>query len=239
MFLFIKCITNKELLITRTPKFHWTHLLLGIEPKSETCIICEDGFGDDSTANIVYEKGLETLIRFSKEKDTTELIKCLLELKNSNQEDRVHHSCRQKFTDKRKMSLKQTPTKKLGWSLEVRFDCTVHCFLCRKSIDFYNKHSYSEVMTLQLRESLIERGNERNNEWEEDIVCRLESCNDLVAEEAKYHINCMTKFRLKDATEKSRGRTEDMQMVKDFERVCIFVWKKHLIAKCTQSKKFI
>ena len=31
----------------------------------------------------------------------------------------------------------------------------------------------------------------------------------------------MTKFRLKDGTDKRRGRPEDMQMVKSFERVCI------------------
>ena len=160
-------------------------------------------------------------------------------MKNSNQEVKVHHSCRQKFTDKRKMSSKQIPTKRLLSSLKVRFDFKVSCFLCSKSIDFCNKHSYSEVMILQLRESLIERGDERNDDWGKDIKCRLELCNDLVAEEEKYHTNCMTKFRLKDGTDKRRGCPEDVQMVKGFERVCVFSWKKHLITKCTQSKKFI
>ena len=65
-----------------------------MEPKSETCIICKDGFGDDSPANIVYEKGLKTLICVSEEKDAIELLKCLLELKNSNKEVKFHHSCR-------------------------------------------------------------------------------------------------------------------------------------------------
>ena len=216
-------ITNNDLLLTRTVKFHWTHLLR-MEPKSETCVICIDGFGDDSPVNIVYEKGLETVIRVSEEKDATELLKCLLELKHRNQEVKVHHICRRKFTDKRKMSSKQIPTKKrLRSSLEVKFDWKVHCFLCSKSIDFYNKHSHSEVMPLQLRESLTEHGNERNDEWGEDIVCRLLLCNELVAEEAKYHTNCMTKFRLKDGTDKRRGRPEDVQMVKGFGRVCIWL----------------
>ena len=119
------------------------------------------------------------------------------------------------------MSSKQIPTKRLLSSLKVRFDFKVSCFLCSKSIDFCNKHSYSEVMILQLRESLIERGDERNDDWGKDIKCRLELCNDLVAEEEKYHTNCMTKFRLKDGTDKRRGRPEDVQMVKSFERVCI------------------
>ena len=33
----------------------------------------------------------------------------------------------------------------------------------------------------------------------------------------------MTKFRLKDGADKKRGRPEDVQMVKGFERVCIWL----------------
>ena len=65
----MECITNNKLIITRTQKFHWIHLFLRIEPKSETCVICKDRFWDDSPANIVYEKGLEVPIRVSEEKD--------------------------------------------------------------------------------------------------------------------------------------------------------------------------
>ena len=56
-----------------------------------------------------------------------------------------------------------------------------------------------------------------------DIVCCIELCNDLVAEEVKYHTNCMTKFHLKDGTDKRRGWPEGVQMVKGFERVCIWL----------------
>ena len=121
------------------------------------------------------------------------------------------------------MSWKNIPTERLRSSLEVRLDWKDHCFLCSKSIDFYNKHFYSKVMTLQLRESLTELGNERNNEWGKDIVCRLELCNDLVVEEKKYHTNCMTKFHLRDGTDKRKGRLEDVQVVKGFESVCIWL----------------
>ena len=63
-------------------------------------------------------------------------------------------------------------------------------------------------MTLQSRESLIERWNETNDEWGKYIVCCLELCNELVAEEPKYHTNCMIKFHLKDGTDKRRRRPE-------------------------------
>ena len=53
-----------------------------------------------------------------------------------------------------------------------------------------SKQSDSEVMTLQLREILIECRSERNDEHGKDIVCCLQLCNDLVAEDAKCHTNC-------------------------------------------------
>ena len=92
------------------------------------------------------------------------------------------------------MASKQIPTKRLNSSLEVRFNCKVQCFLCSKSIKFYSKHPYSEVMTLQLRETLN---------------------NNLVAENPKYHTNCMAKFHLKDGAD----REEDSQKMYRWLRV--------------------
>lgn len=112
----------------------------------------------------------------------------------SSQEVKGHRSCRRKFTDKRKMASKQIPTKRLNSSLEVRFNCKVQCFLCSKSIKFYSKHPYSEVMTLQLRETLN---------------------NNLVAENPKYHTNRMAKFHLKDGAD----REEDSQKMYRWLRV--------------------
>ena len=65
-------------------------------------------------------------------------------------------------------------------------------------------------------------------------MCRLELCNYLVAEGEKDHTNWMTKLRLKDGADKRRWRPEDVQMVKGFERVCIWLeetsdWEMHVI----------
>ena len=80
----MECITNNELLTARTLKFRCTHLLLEMKPRCETCVICKDYLIDASPANIVYEKGLETLFRVIEGKGVTVLLKCLLELKSSN-----------------------------------------------------------------------------------------------------------------------------------------------------------
>ena len=45
-----------------------------------------------------------------------------------------------------------------------------------------------------LKEFLIAKGIERNDEWGLLISGRLTSINDLPAEEAYYHVNCFTNF---------------------------------------------
>ena len=54
----------------------------------------------------------------------------------------------------------------------------------------------------------------------ENLLGRLESCNDLVVEEAVYHATCMTKFRLTRSSDNSKGKAMDKVLLKSFENVC-------------------
>ena len=45
-------------------------------------------------------------------------------------------------------------------------------------------------MTLELKESILKRAKDKSDEWGVAVSCRLESCADLVAEEAIYHMAC-------------------------------------------------
>ena len=54
-------------------------------------------------------------------------------------------------------------------------------------------------------------------------MCRLESCYDLVAEEAKYHPTCIAKFHLKEDTDRKKGRPEHVEMSRRFEKVCVWL----------------
>ena len=76
------------------------------------------------------------------------------------------------------------------------------------------------MTTLPLRETLIDRCKERNGEWGNVVLGKLQSCNDLVAEEAVYHSSCMTNFRLYVQTENARGRPTDTTMLDVFYRTC-------------------
>ena len=59
----------------------------------------------------------------------------------------------------------------------------------------------------------------RNDSWGKAVQGRLESCNDLIAEEAIYHSNCMTKFT-KKTTPKVMGRPTDAQMAESLNLLC-------------------
>ena len=86
---------------------------------------------DESPAVNVYEKGLTTLIKLSKEKEMGALHSNLLENSEGNGKVAVHHHCRRKFTDTRKKSSRGKPTKRLRSSVETPgFDWKSSCFLC-------------------------------------------------------------------------------------------------------------
>ena len=52
------------------------------------------------------------------------------------------------------------------------------------------------VMTLPLRLNMIGKAKERGYSWGNTVLARLESCVDVVAEEAIHHALCMTNFCL-------------------------------------------
>ena len=181
---------------------------------------CSDE-SDTSSLVVVGKTGLKTLIRVSKEKGIEELYNYFTEMEKQNPIGKVlvHHDCRRRCTDTRKKSLGELPRKKLRLSLEERFNWKIQCFLCEKRAE--KKHSsVCDVTTLPLRETLIDRCKERNDEWGNVLLGKLQSCNDLVAEEAVYHSSCMINFRLYVQTENARGRPTDTTMLDVFYRTC-------------------
>ena len=72
-------------------------------------------------------------------------------------------------------------------------------------------------MILPLRDTLVVCAKERNDDWGESVLGRLERCNDLVAEEAVYHATFMTKFRLTRSSDNSKGKHMDKVLLESFE----------------------
>ena len=105
----------------------------------------------------------------------------------------MHHDCRRKFVDKRTISTPEAPKKKLRSSITGSFDWKSCCFLCSKAAE--RKYStVFQVRTLPLLKTLTSHCENRDDDWGRDVQGRLLTCNDLVAEEAVYHITCMTKL---------------------------------------------
>jgi len=80
--------------------------------------------------------------------------------------------------------------------------------------------------TLELRENLLKCCADRGDTWALEVRGRLESCNDLVAEEAVYHRACYIRFKQgRDILVDSmlRGRPADTALSSSFECMCDFL----------------
>ena len=98
---------------------------------------------------------------------------------------KVHQNCRRKFTDTRKRAVSEenAPKRLRSAELAIVFDWNSCCFLCSYSVDKRNpnREPFASVMTLPIREKLIDRARERNDDWGSQVLARLLVCNDLVA----------------------------------------------------------
>lgn len=187
----------------------------------ENCILCKEKFTTIPT--VVKKKGYETLLRLSKERSMFNLATELQEMADGGHQILEHFDCRRKFNDTRKkMESESEEQKKLRSSMDNIFNWKEHCFLCSQLADF--KHAEQgcivRVMTLPLRGNFIFCARKRDDEWGKTVLGRLESCNDLVAEEAVYHLACMTKFRLTRSSDKQRGKPVDKSLHESFISVC-------------------
>ena len=109
--------------------------------------------------------------------------------------------------------------KKLQSSIESTFDWKASCFLCPKTAEI--KYStVARVETLPLIETLTKCCISRGDEWGDEVHSHLMSCNDLVAEEAIYHVSCMNRFRLQIKSENKRGRPLHSTTMRNFQRNC-------------------
>ena len=100
------------------------------------------------------------------------------------------------------------------------------CFFCEKTInkDYKSLRKFVRVMTLEVKERVVKRASERDDEWGKTVESRLLSSNDLVAEEAIYHKACIGKFCLsKISVYEKPGRPVNTEMFNGFEAICAWL----------------
>lgn len=89
-------------------------------------------------------------------------------------------------------------------SSNYSFSWKTKCFLCTETTIVDNRQSFSVqsaqlsaircVSTLELKETVLNHCPLRNDDWSLQVEGRLQSCFDLVAEEAVYHKTCLANF---------------------------------------------
>jgi len=172
------------------------------------CVICRSHLmsekGDDDLATV--RRGIDTLIEYSVKYDDTELYEYLM---SKPAVVRVHNSCRRTYTSKRKyeqFSAQRNADDDAGNPVSCKslrsqsslFNWKEHCLLCSapviKDERHPNRKDYRCVETLEIKESILSKCLVRSDSWGIEVQSRLLACNDLVAEEAVYHVQCHRKF---------------------------------------------
>ena len=172
--------------------------------------------------NVVGGKGLNTIIRASIEKQENDIHEELIRLQQSQYPVYVHHDCR-RFVDLRKRTDSLSLPKKLRSSTDVVFKWKTCCFLCLKPVDLRSRKrdQVRQVCTLPIHATFIQCAKERNDDWGQAVLARLETCNYLVVAEAVYYSSCMTNFKLnKGENNGTKGRSRYVSMTEAFENVC-------------------
>ena len=192
------------------------------------CLFCQSESDEDLN---VVKAGLDTLIKASQTADT-DIYARIINLQESGRAIKVHNSCRRKYTRKRKIEEPSTVTSKRTRSSLDCFDWKSNCFLCTKYCNIRNfaRDKIRQVRTLELRNTFMQYARQRNDKWGNEVLGLLESCIDLVAVEAIYHLSCSTKFRY-SSYKTTKGRPVAECKVEAYEKFCEW-FKQELESNC-------
>ena len=151
----------------------------------EKCIICLEGFTEENPKIKVGEKGIQTLLNFSKIRKIETVEQSLKANIEKIAAVLVHKNCRRDFTYiKRSLRITETTqddrtptsTKWLRSSIEP-FNWKGQCFLCGKDTVQDKKNptrkSFHQVTFIEFHKNIIEQYRKRNDSWGDQVYTRL------------------------------------------------------------------
>ena len=114
---------------------------------------------------------------------------------------RVHHNCRKKYTNKKlieaALKKKTEQTESISTpnlrAKTTTFDIKSDCIFCGKKLDDTSQNS--KCLTIEIKDSLLKKCEERNDVWANRVKARLLAVHDLMAADALYHRQCSSNFR--------------------------------------------
>jgi hypothetical protein len=188
------------------------HLQRGMDDRDfsytdSVCVICQIGFdvaNEKGKRVKATHRGIASLQRYSVLHADERLEQFLA----SNPAAVYYHSeCHKAYTSERLLEQQKrrsggvleavVPPKSLR-SSSAGFLWKEHCFLCSTPVTldtrYHGAKDNKAVRTLELHDTVKEACRHRHDAWSLHVSGRLESCNDLVAEEAVYHKQCYSNF---------------------------------------------
>ena len=125
--------------------------------------------------------------------------------------------------DTRRRSSNISPQVKEKLRTGNHFDWKTFCFFCGTILKKQKelKTKLRSVVTLQLKQNMLKRAVARQDSWGTEVASRLQNCADLVAEEAVYHSDCISKFMGQSAPKYPNvGRPVDTDKTEAFNKIC-------------------
>ena len=140
---------------------------------------------DGGQMNVGGNEGLNMIIRASTEMQVNDIHEELIRLQQSQYPKYAHHNCC-RFVDLPKRTDSLPRPKKPGSSTDEVFKWETCSLLCLKPVALRNRirDQVHQVCTLPIQATLIQCAEERNDDWGQAVLARLETFNDLVAAEA-------------------------------------------------------
>ena len=191
------------------------------------CKICKTSVGEEITVKI-GEKGAKGLNGKSQEYGDTLLVVT---------GDVIHVKCRADYVKRCPAHLQDNGCGATASTVKTRsstggFDFRKNCFICGVAVTVREMKN-GQICNVQCKDREIDKAifqicEERNDdEWALEVRGRISSVNDLRAEDAIYHKDCNTKFRLlrprSGKSSRKRGRPVDSDKDKAFGNVCEYL----------------
>lgn len=215
----------------------YTLKMEGTTDQNELCLLCEERLIESE--NVCVKKGMSTLVEASKKRGDDKWQKWV-----NLSTIQVHVKCRKDYT--REKSIKAanrkdttdqeergSPIKQKIRSKETVFDFKKKCIFCfeeccekeEKKKPLHRRQVVSRVMTLDFGKNVLDKCINRNDDWGKKVKAIIVGVHCLVAEEARYHRSCSSKFFSKQHLNPSgkRGRPDDEDIVTGLEKVCSYM----------------
>ena len=167
------------------------------------CVICEED-DEEKKDQAFITKGLVKLYEYCIKVNDNQLADHLKHCEETQIPIRIHRDCQKKIYNvlKRKSdpdSSSGIVKKVIKRSDVIHFkwkECCLFCGdICEDDVKHLDRNKVRKLMTLSFKETVLEACSRRSNdEWTEELKRRTLSCNDFVAEEARYHAVCARRF---------------------------------------------